>query len=364
MLHLAVLASSFAGIFACSAPQAAAQETPVLKGELRDVPAQGKAGPAIVFDGTSNLPDGMILNAYLYYGRLDEGREIAKDIATVKGGKFVQEFAPFARSKKNLAGKYIARFRFEPNFQVQAVAGWATTRVDFSMDLGTAQDVEQETKAVRQQLVGEIQAFSAMGDEVKAKIQELKDKPADAWQASLKGWQEKSAEIQKRAYPMKVPEYRVLYLDSVADSGLENLGGILMSAAKLASVGKYNDAREGLTRLRQTVEYLVDEIAAPRLVEPAQILQLIESARKLLKDAVGRPDDPVLPARRKFVEMNALLQKSLPEDFQAAILEIGTRSVAFFTALADKQPEAKELQKELDQTLEKLSAELRRPKGS
>src|SRR6185295_10297183 len=120
----------------------------------------------------------------------------------------------------------------------------------------------------------------------------------------------------------------------------------------------------GLTRLRQTVEYLIDEVAAPKLTEPAEILQLIASARKLLKDALDRPDDPVLPVRRKFVEMNALLRKSLPEDFQGAVLDIGARSTDFFTALSDKQPSAKKLHAEVEQAFEKLLASLRRPKGS
>ncbi|HVE38767.1 MAG TPA: hypothetical protein VNM14_02695 [Planctomycetota bacterium] len=362
MLHLAFLTASLVATLACQAAPGAAQ-APEIKGELRDVPPQGKAAPSFLCEGTTNLPDGALLNAYLYYGQVNQGREIAKDTTTIKGGKFTQDFEPFPKSKKNLAGKYIARFRFDPNFQAQAMA-FATINVDIVLQHGTPQDVERETKAIRDQLVGEIRAYAAMGDEVKAKIQELKDKPADAWQALFKSWVEKSSDIQRRNYPLKVPEYRVLNLDQVADGGLENLGGILISAAKHATLGEAETAREGLTRLRQTIDYLVDEIASPKLTEPGQILALIESARKLVKDALARPDDPVLPARRKFVEMNALLQKSLPEDVQANVLEIGTRAVSFFTALADKQANAKELHKELDETFDRLLAALRNRKGS
>src|SRR5213078_2167402 len=106
---------------------------------LRDVPPQGNATPSLVCDGTATLPDGALLNAYLYYGRVNEGREIAKDTTTVKGGKFTQDFAPFSKSKKNLAGKYIVRFRFDPNFQAQAMP-FSTVKVDIVLQHGTPQD--------------------------------------------------------------------------------------------------------------------------------------------------------------------------------------------------------------------------------
>jgi hypothetical protein len=360
MLHFAFLTASLVGTLACQAAQGAAQ-TPEIKGELRDVPPQGTASPSFLCEGTTNLPDGAFLNAYLYYDRVNEGREIAKETTTVKGGKFVQDFTAFPKSKKNLAGRYVARLRFSPDFQAQRI-DMPAAKVDIVLQHGTPQDVERETKALRDQLAGEIRTYAAMGDEVKAKIVELKDKPADAWPALVKAWAAKSSEIQRRSY--NVPEYRVLNLDQVADGGLENLGGILISAAKHAAAGEGDVAREGLTRLRQTVDYLVDEIATPKLTEPGQILALIDSARKLLKDALAKPNDPVLPARRKFVEMNALLQKSLPEEVQSTVLEIGTRAVSFFNALADKQADVKELHKELDDTFERLLAALRRPKGS
>jgi hypothetical protein len=361
MLHIAFLAAGIVSSLACSTAQGAAK-APEIKGELRDVPPQGNATPSLVCEGTTTLPDGVLLNAYLYYDRVNEGRELAKDTTTVKGGKFTQDFAPFPRSKKNLAGKYIARFRFSPDFQSQAVPGFADTKVDIALQHGTPPDVERETRAIRDQLVGEIRAFTGMADEVKAKTVELKGKPAEAWAGAIKEWHQKSVDIQARA--MKVPEYRMLNLDSVADAGLENLTGILISAAKYASIGKTDDALEGITRLRQTADYWVDEIASPKLTEPGQIFALIDSARQILKDVLSRPDDSVLPARRKFVQMNALLQKSLPEEVQATVLEIGTRSASFFNAVSDKQPNARELQKELDETFDRLIAALRRPKGS
>jgi hypothetical protein len=361
MLLLAFLTSIFAGMLGGSAPQGD-EQTPVLKGELKDAPPQGKGEPAILCEGTTNLPDGVVLMAYLYYDRIDDGREIAKDTPTVKGGKFSPDFIPFPQRQKNLAGKYIARFRFRPELQNRAITGWAPATVEMTLEIGSARDAAADQKAVRTQLADEIRAFTALGDEVKAKSKELKGRPAAAWETSIKEWCEKTTQIQARA--VRTAEYRVLRLDNVADAGLEDLTAILISAARHAAAGKTDDAFEGIARLRQTAQFWIEEIASPKLTEPSQILELIESARALLKDALGRPDDQLLPARRKFVEMSALLQKSLPQDYQAALLDIGASAVTYFTAIADKQPGAKDLQKELDQQLEKLIASLRRPKGS
>ena len=77
------------------------------------------------------------------------------------------------------------------------------------------------------------------------------------------------------------------------------------------------------------------------------------------RGAVARGD------RRRAVKARlAHARQQVTSPSPAAVLEIGTRSTAFFAAVSDKLPEAKNLQAELDRTLEKLIATLRRPKGS
>lgn len=337
--------------------QAAAADAPVLKGDLKDVPAQGKTGPALQLDVATNLPDGALVDVSVYYDRVNEGREISKFVATVKGGKFSQDFQPFPSSTKNLAGRYVALLRFNTALQNIAIGGFADSRSEIQVRIGTPGEFEVEAKAFRARLSADLQEIVALGDQVKAKIDALKGKPAEEWKPLLKEWTEKAVQIQARA--LKVPEYNVLGLDLIANSGLENLTGILNSAARTAAAGQGVVALEGLTRLRQTAEYWMGEINTPRLHSPVEIVQLIDAARKLIGDALRRPDGPVLPLRRKFVEMNAVLQKSLPEDFQPLVLEIGTRAAAFFNAVSDKEPNAKDLHAELDKTLEKLAAPLR-----
>jgi hypothetical protein len=347
---------AFSLLLACSTLQPAAPTRDLLKAELKEVPSDGKSRPLILVEGTAGLPNGVVLNVYLHYGRSDS-KAIFMDFATVSGGKFVQDCTVFKR--RNLPGKYIARIHFNPALQGQAIPGAVLTNLEVSLQVGTADDFEREAKAVRAQLAGEIQTLVGLGEEVKAKIQELKDKPAGAWAESLREWTRKTVEIQGRSLPTGVPEYSILGLDLIADSGMENLAGILNSAARYAAAGKSADALEGLTRLRQTAEYWIGEINSPKITDPREIVRVIESARTLIQETLSKPDVPALPARRRFVEMNALLQKSLSEDFQPVVLEIGTRSAAFFNAVSDKDAQMKEFHAELDKLLDKLAAPFR-----
>src|SRR5262249_51326997 len=167
-------------------------------------------------------------------------------------------------------GTYIARFIYDPALQGLGAADYPRTTVEFSLQIGTPEDLERESKAVRNQLAEEIRAFIAMADEVKAKMDEFRDKPPAAWDPSLKAWRDRSIELQKRADPRKVPEYTLLRLDVIADTGFENMADIFLSAARIASRGQRETALEGLTRLRQTAEFWLGDIAPPPPTRPPQ----------------------------------------------------------------------------------------------
>lgn len=339
--------------------QAAASEAPVLKGSLKDLPPEGKMGPAFQIDATTNLPDGALVDVHLFYDQIDDGRHVATTVATVKGGRLREDLVAFPGSKKNLAGKYIARMRYTGALQNLNIAGFSDGRSETQLQVGTDADFQAESKAFRALLSAELQAMIALADQVKAALEGKKLKTPDEWTPLLKEWGSKAVDIQARANPQRIKEFKVLGLDLIADSGLENLTGILVSAARHAAGGVPADALEGLTRLRQTAEYLLGEVNSARLTTPAQILRTIESARGILKDSVSQPDVSVLFMRRRFVESNALLQKSLPGELQPMVLEIGAGAAAFFNALADKDPQAKDLYAEVDKILQKLAATLR-----
>lgn len=356
MLHAALALSILA---ACATPQADPLAVDI-KAEIRDLPAEGKKQASIACDGSANLPNGAYLHVYLYFDRINEGRPIAKDTAVVKAGKFSLDFPAFP--KRNLPGRYIAVLLFNPDLQDMAIPGFKLTRVEVSTRFGTEADFERESKAIRAQLIADLRAFVALGNEVKAKMDELKGKPAEDWKPFLAAWAEKGRELQIRADPRQVPEYNVLNIDLVATSGMENLAGILNSAAGCAANAKNTEALEGLTVLHQTAEYWAGEISSPKLSDPRELLALIEDARKVARDAAGRPDAPTLPARRRLIEICTVLQKSFPEELQPGVQEVNTRATAFFTALADKDAAAKSLLAELDQALDKLAAPIRPPK--
>lgn len=346
MLHLAFLLLA----------QAAAGEAPILKAELKEVPATEKTKGSLVCEGSTNLPNGALLQADLYYRIVDEGKSIDRPTISVQDGKFVQEFQPYPR--KIFPGKYIVRLRFNPALQNPAV-NFSDARLDVPFQVGNEADFQREAAFFRGQLAGELREMVGLGEELKGKIKELEGKPADEWKELLKKWESKSHEIMHRADPRRVPEYNVLKIDHPATTGLENLAGILTSAAKYAAAGRGKEALEGITVLRQTAEYLIGEMTSPKLTTAAEVLELLDAARKLLQEAAAKPDQPVLPARRKFLEMNALLQKSLPEDMQPMAIEIGSVAARFFSALADQETNVKELLAEMEKTLEKLAGPLR-----
>jgi len=336
----------------------AAQDPLTIKGSLKEIPAEGKEGPALLCEGTANLPNGSVLAAYLYYDRCDEGRELFRDFSTVKAGAFTQEYPVFA--KKNFPGMYVARFVYDPELQNLGAADFPRTSVDISFQIGGPADVARESKAVCEQLAGEIRSIMAIGQEVKLKLDELKDKPASASDALLAGWRDESTRIQKRVDPRKTREYFVLRLASLADNGFEELAATLLSAARCGAAGQRGLCLEGLARLNQTAEKWISDISSPRLTDFDQMAALVEEGRALLLKVMESPDKPVLPSRRRFPEMTELLDKSVPETFHDVILGISDRASTFFAAAADKSPDLKAAHQDLDGFLRRFADGLRK----
>lgn len=335
----------------------AAQDSLTIKGSLKEVPAEGKEGPALLCEGTANLPNGSVLTATLYYDKFAEGKELFRDFATVKDGAFVQDYPVFA--KKNFPGNYVARFIYDPELQNLGGANFPRSFVDISLRIGGPEDVARESKAVREQLAGEIRAMTAIGQEVKLKLDELKDKPASAWDALISAWRDDAIRIQKRADPRKTREYVVLRLSFIADNGLEDLTSTLLSAAHCGAAGQRGLCLEGLTRLNQTAEKWISDISSPRLTDFAQMAALVDEGRALLRKVAETPDKPVLPSRRKFLEMTELLDKSVPETFHDVILGISDRASTFFAAASDKSPDLKTAHQDLDGLLRRFADTLR-----
>ena len=335
---------------------AAAQDPLVIKGELKEVPAQGKDGPTFHYDGTTNLPDGVSLVAHLYYAEVVVGRELFKDSAIVKGGKFSQEFPIFAR--RNFPGNYIARFIYDPVLQGLGVADYPRTAVDAVLRVGGAQDFDRESKAVRDQLIGEIRGLITIADQIKGKLDELRDKPQSEREAPYKAWHDQADGIRERVDPRNHPEYFILRLDLMAENCMENLTSILTASARCFVLGQRQETIEGLTRLRQTCEYWIGEISTPRLSDFSKMIVSVEECRSIARKLLDSPDDPVLPARRRFLEVTALLDKSIPADYHEVMLGIASRAASFFNAVSDKSPDIRKLHADLDGLLERFASTL------
>ncbi|HVR85571.1 MAG TPA: hypothetical protein VMU54_14740 [Planctomycetota bacterium] len=335
---------------------AATQDPLVIKGELKELPAQGKDGPSFHCEGTSNLPNGADLSAYLYYGAIVVGKELFKDSAIIRGGKFSQEFPIFAH--RNFPGTYTARLIYDPALQGLGVPDYPRTTVDLVLQIGGAADIDRESKAVREQLIGEIRGLLAIADQIRGKLEEMKDKAQADREALFKTWHEQMLEVRKRVDPRQHPEYYILRLDLMADSGVENLSGILTSSARCFVLNQHENTVEGLTRLRQSCEYWIGEISTPRLLDFSKMAASVEECRSIVRKVLDSPDDPVQPSRRRFLELTAVLDKSVPDDFHEVILGITARAASFFNAVSDKSPDAKKLHADLDGLLQRFASTL------
>lgn len=336
---------------------AAAQDPLTIQGTLKELPADGKQGPALYCEGTANLPNGAILVATLYYDQVDDTRELFRDFSTVKAGAFTQDYPVYL--KRIFPGKYVARFVYDVSLQNLGAADFPRTIVDLTCQVGNAADLDRETKAVCQQLSDELRAMVGLGDQVKSKLDELKGKPAADWEPLLRNWRDETIAIQKRADPRSVREYRVLRLDVIADNGFEELQGTLLSAARCAAGGQREVALEGITRLRQSAEKWISDISGPRLTRPGELVSALDEARGLLRKLADNPDQPVLPVRRKFLETTEILDRSIPQGLHEPLLGITSRASAFFIAVADKSADVKKLHAELDDLLQRLTETLR-----
>jgi hypothetical protein len=358
MLQAVTLVLALAAPPLAAAPENA-QDSLSIKAELKDVPAQGKEGPALVCEGTANVPNGIGLVAQLYYGtKAIDGKELFSDTAIVMNGKFSQVFPVFPQ--RNFPGRYVARLIYDPVLQGLNAPNFPRTVVEIPLQIGGPADVDREGQAVRDQLVGEIRALLAIGDQIKAKFDEFRGKPQEDREAVQKEWQDKTLEIRKRVDPRNHREYFILRLDLLADSGMEDLTGIVLSCGRCFVLDQRDKAVEGLTRLRQSCEYWIGEIQHPKLQDVGRMTESLEECRSIARKVLEKPDEPVLPARRRFLELMGILDKSVAADYHEAILGISDRAVAFFSAASDKSPDARKLHAELDGLLERFAATLRK----
>lgn len=339
---------------------AAAQDTLTIQGSLKELPAEGKDGPAIACEGTANLPNGCVLSATLYYGEAIPGRELAREFVTVKNGAFSHSYSVYP--KRNFPGNYTLRVLYEPDLQSVGAPDFPRTWSNFRLRIGDAKDVDRETQAVREQLAAELRGMLAMGEQVRAKLDELQEKPASEWEPLIRGWRDETNKVIRRSGSRRVREYFILDLDLIADQGPEALSSLILLAARNASRGHRDACLDALRQLRQNVDKWVAELSVVRVTDVDRQVAMVQEVRTLLRAMIEDPDQRVLPVRRKFLETMDLLDKSVAETLHGDILDATSRAAALFEAVSDKTPEAKKLHAELDGLLQRFADSLRNNK--
>ena len=141
---------------------------------------------------------------------------------------------------------------------------------------------------------------------------------------------------------------------------MEDLTSILMSAARCFVRDQRDTMIEGLTRLRQSCEYWAGEIGRAKVQDVAKLAEKVEQCRAIARKLVDNPDEPVLPARRAILEIVGSLDKSAPVEYHELFLSVTDRAASFFTAVSDKSPDVKTIHADLDRSLERLAATLRK----
>ncbi len=335
-----------------------AQAGPKIEVTIKDVPAADGRPPRFAVEGKADVPNGSELYLYLYFSILDPGTQLDVARVTVRNGLFAHDFQLF--KTKNLAGPWILQTVYDPNVQAAGAAGTEPHKVVTPLRIGTELDAQQDRKFFSEQLAGELRAVAALGEELQAKSASTPRPNAAAWDPLIKEWRKRATEIQKRALPQHNPEYRVLGIALIADSGLEDLIHTFHAAATCAKQGQHGNVVTGVERLHNSVQQRVGELAAPRLNEPHLIAALIRTLQDLLRETLDKEAEQVRPRRRLFIERMQILDISLPPDRHDLVQGIQTRGAAFFNAVADQKPEAKALLEDVDKALQGLAGTLPR----
>lgn len=320
-------------------------QAPTIEVTLREEPGDHAV---LVAAGAASLPDGAVLNLDLFFQDETES-PLARELVRLRKGAFSAAFDPFPRRPRPLAGRYRLRAVYDPNFQPSPLEGVPRTAVDADFRLGSEDDGRREQEAARERLRGELRAFGALADEVRAALEDPKTDAA-RWPSIQDEVARRCAEIERRVYQDR--EYTALRLQRPV-GGVESLRGTVKALARSAAEGQAGDFREGRERLRVLIEQLVGLID-DRKPAVDEVRLLADEARKNLAQALHMDGDNLLQARRKFMEAVFALNRHVPDEPRAALLAVARDAAKYFEVVSVDRPEAKRLHAEIDTRLVNL----------
>jgi len=340
-----------------------------LKASVVEVVPKEKDPPGFLCEGTTDLPDGARIDLYTYFLNPDptglrkkepeQGKHRYRTAVPVKDGRFSASFSLF--QEKNLSGDYVFRVVFDPNLQVQHLSTLPTVQSDVPLPLGKPGDAERDRAAWGARLFGEIKAVIAIADEVAARRKSDLEKgtsdPA-AWAGPVRDWTDRLRGINERVH--KAPEYLVLEMSNISDSGLDALGHLVLDLARSGSLGRDKGLREGRERIDLMVSNYEHELTRPP--DPRQKrIDLAHEARGLLEAAVRGPGDRAGESRKRFKQVLFDIHALAQADVQALLRDLMAQATEIFDALDEKKDVQAKVQS-LQARLEELEKSFQNPK--
>jgi hypothetical protein len=335
------------------------QETPKLSATFTEIPSSPD-GPGILCEGTTDLPDGCLVELTLFYGKADDGAHIAPFMSVpVQKGKFSHTFQVYPA--KNLPGEYVVRMSFTPDLQRQQYRKIPMAQVESKFPIGEPSQFEAGRNEVREQLQKDVRAFLGMADEISKEYAKVRGKlDRAAWDRRVEDWKKRTTDLNHRV--LATPEYRVLQFRLLNNGGLEHLGGIILELARCARESDEKALREGRARLDQEAQGILEEYKS-QPVDPAKYrLELLEDARKVLSGSRGLTEAKLATAKGKFNELMLRLNLQCPPSYRdriRSILEAGTK---YFVAADERQGDLDALYAKVERPTAELLEALKKEK--
>jgi hypothetical protein len=335
------------------------QEPPKLSATFTDLPSTPD-GPGILCEGTTDLPDGCLVELTLFYGKADDGAQIAPFLSVpVQKGKFSHTFVVYPQ--KNLPGEYVVRMTFTPDLQRQQFRQIPMSLVESKFPIGEPSQFEAGRNEVRERIQKDVRDFLRLADEIATEYAKVRGKmDRAAWDRRVEDWKKRTTDLNHRV--LATPEYRVLQFKLLNNGGLEHLGGIILELARCAREEDEKALREGRARLDHEAQGILQEYK-PLPVDPAKYrLELILDARKVLAGSRGLSEAKLATAKGKFNEIMLRLNLQCPPSYRDRIRSILEAGTEYFRAADERQGDLDALYQKVERPTAELLEALKNEK--
>ncbi len=241
--------------------------------------------PVFLCSGTTNLHDGTILSAYLYYGKVTPGRDLRYAAVKVKEGAFLGTLPLY--KDKTLSGTYLLHLRFNPYLQQRKIRQLMGEQVReyqtrVTLQIGDEEAYRADGKRVRKVLAGQIDILWKTGQDLRALL--LEEPIREVWQGYVKMWEKRIRECVKACYD--IPEYKALGIDDISERAMDDMSEALHKLIRAAGAHlgdrqntEHTDAMTKMNRILDIIRHdckrrlglaFANEIERKRLLDTAK----------------------------------------------------------------------------------------------